>query len=73
VRQAGTGWDGDRLAHNPEVAGSKSRPRCQGQRPFLERRKGLLYVVCARIANEAVTGVEESDPLIISSARVLAT
>ena len=35
------------MAHNPEVEGSKSLPRYQGQRPFLEQRKGLLHVVCA--------------------------
>jgi hypothetical protein len=36
-----------RSANNPEVEGSfKSLPRYQGQRPFLEQRKGLLHVVC---------------------------
>ena len=36
------------MAHNPEVEGSNPSPRYQGQRPFLEQRKGLLHVVCAR-------------------------
>jgi antitoxin YefM len=34
-----------RMAHDPEVEGSKSLPRHQGQRPFLEQRKGLLHEV----------------------------
>ena len=37
--------DACRIAHNPEVEGSNSSPY-QGQRPFLEQRKGLLHVVC---------------------------
>jgi hypothetical protein len=29
-------------------------PRYQGQRPFLEQRKGLLHVVCNRFVNVAL-------------------
>jgi hypothetical protein len=37
--------DARRMAHNPEIAGSKFLPRYQAQRPFLEQRKGLLHAV----------------------------
>ena len=45
-RNPGDGEDARRMAHNPEVEGSNPSPRYQGQRPFLEQRKGLLHVVC---------------------------
>ena len=42
------------MAHNPEVEGSSPSPATnQGQRPFLEQRKGLLHVVCKRICARA--------------------
>jgi hypothetical protein len=65
----------------------QSRPRYQGQRPFLEQREGLLLVVCARICAWApaqaapslvppvssAISIEASESPMISSARVFAT
>jgi hypothetical protein len=48
-RQSITGRDTRRMARNPRGRGFKSLPRYQGQRPFLEQRKGLLHVVCKLI------------------------
>jgi hypothetical protein len=41
VRRGRTGWDGDRLAHNPEVAGSNPAPATsfRSSRPFPSRER----------------------------------
>jgi hypothetical protein len=45
-RNAGDRGDGRRVAHNPEVEGSKSLPRYQGQRPSFEQEEGLWSEFC---------------------------
>ena len=74
----GTGWDGDRLAHNPEVAGTNPTPATKARGRF-SNREPTFCVPDANVAGQTpcslapITSMDASRPPMISSASVLAT
>jgi hypothetical protein len=82
-----TGWDGARLAHNPEVAGSNPAPAAKARGPFSNREGAFCLWFVHGFAHGApvkaalplvpsalsAISVEASEPPMISCASVLAT
>ncbi len=65
MRRAGTGWDGDRLAHNPEVAGSNPAPatslRSSGPFPSRERAFCVSGTVVECVAATVLRAARQRD------------
>jgi hypothetical protein len=61
----GTGWDGDRLAHNPEVEGSNPAPATsfRRSRPFSSRERAFCVsdVVLSRVAKTRLRAAWQRD------------
>jgi hypothetical protein len=53
AERAGTGCDGERLAHNPEVAGSNPAPATnfRRSRPLSYQEEGLAFQACSKICS----------------------
>jgi hypothetical protein len=65
VRRAGTGWDADRFAHNPEVAGSNPAPATSfhRSRPFPGRERAFCVpgTVVKRVVGTALPAARQRD------------